>query len=107
MSPLRIAIVVQGRFHAFDLARALLAAGHEGFIFTNYPAAAVARFGFPAIRVRTCVSHGVVDRVAMQLSHRTPARYPERRLHEWFGRWAAKEVAKENWDVIHCWSGVS
>jgi glycosyltransferase involved in cell wall biosynthesis len=28
-------------------------------------------------------------------------------LHEWFGRWAAKEVARENWDVIHCWSGVS
>jgi hypothetical protein len=24
-----------------------------------------------------------------------------------FGRWLATEVAKEEWDVVHCWSGVS
>jgi glycosyltransferase involved in cell wall biosynthesis len=24
-----------------------------------------------------------------------------------FGRWAAREVGKESWDIIHCWSGVS
>ena len=24
-----------------------------------------------------------------------------------FGRWAAKELAKDHWDVVHSWSGVS
>jgi glycosyltransferase involved in cell wall biosynthesis len=24
-----------------------------------------------------------------------------------FGRWAAAQIAKERWDVVHCWSGVA
>src|SRR4029453_3283978 len=27
--------------------------------------------------------------------------------HRLFGRWAARELARERGDVIHCWSGVS
>jgi glycosyltransferase involved in cell wall biosynthesis len=27
--------------------------------------------------------------------------------HRMFGWWAARELAREQWDVIHCWSGVS
>lgn len=28
-------------------------------------------------------------------------------FHQLFGRWAAREVAREQWDIVHCWSGVS
>jgi glycosyltransferase involved in cell wall biosynthesis len=107
MSPLRIALVVQGRFHAFDLARALLDRGHDVALFTNYPASAVAPFGVPESRVRSFVWHGVLERAAMAAAVRWPSLYPERRLHELFGRWAAREVSRRAFDVVHSWSGVS
>jgi glycosyltransferase involved in cell wall biosynthesis len=107
MSPLRIALVVQGRFHAFDLARALLDRGHDVGVFTNYPASAVEPFGVPGSRVRSFVWHGLLDRAAMAAAVRLPSLYPERRLHELFGRWAAKEVSRREFDVVHSWSGVS
>ena len=39
---MKVAIVVQGGFHAFDLARALIGRGHDVTAFTNYPAWATA-----------------------------------------------------------------
>jgi glycosyltransferase involved in cell wall biosynthesis len=104
---LKVAIVVPGRFHAFDLARALIARGQDVTVFTNYPASAVARFGFPAARVRSFVTHGVLMRLLGRLPTRGPIRMPEAWLHQLFGRWAARELGREFWDVVHTWSGVS
>jgi glycosyltransferase involved in cell wall biosynthesis len=103
---LKIAIVVHGRFHAFDLARALLRRGHDVTLFTNYPKWAVKRFDFPASRVRSYWLHGVISRVASKLHRGGGARHEEW-IHTLFGRWAATELAKEHWDVVHSWSGVS
>jgi glycosyltransferase involved in cell wall biosynthesis len=99
---MKVALVVHGRFHAFDLARELLARGHDVTVFTNYPGWAARRFGVPPRRVRSFAMHGVADRVLRRL--RLPWDRPLQRL---FGAWAAREVARERWDVIHCWSGVS
>ena len=33
---LKIDLVVHGRFHAFDLARALINLGHDVLVYTNY-----------------------------------------------------------------------
>lgn len=104
---MKIALVVPGRFHAFDLARALLGRGHEVTVLTNYPAWAAARFGVPRDRVRSYPVHGVLSRAVNRVG--PPA------VQEWFhpvglqmfGRWAAGRVAAEPWDVVHCWSGVS
>jgi glycosyltransferase involved in cell wall biosynthesis len=104
---LKIAIVVQGRFHAFDLARALIARGHDVTVFTNYPGWAAARFGLPTSRVRSFVAHGVAARLTERLSRYTGLPVPEAWLHSAFGRWASRDVGRESWDVIHCWSGVS
>ncbi len=41
--PLKIAIVVQGRFYAFDLAREMVRQGHLVTLVTNYPAFITAR----------------------------------------------------------------
>jgi hypothetical protein len=72
-------------------------------VFTNYPAWAAGRFGVPADRVRSFTAHGMLTRtVPPALSAMT-----ESPLHTLFGRWAAREVGKQSWDVIHCWSGVS
>lgn len=104
---LKIAIVVHGRFHAFDLARALIERGHDVTLFTNYPKWAVARFDISQDHVRSFWVHGVLSRLAGSLRDKLKFPYPEAGLHRLFGRWAAKELAKESWDVIHCWSGVS
>ena len=103
---MKIAIVVHGRFHAFDLARALLKRGHEVTVFTNYPGWAAARFGIPANRVRSFTLHGVLTRAIGKAGSRT-GRWLESWTHTMFGRWAARELRREPWDVINGWSGVS
>ena len=40
---LKIAMVVHGRFHAFNVAPELLRLGHDLTLFTNYPASVAAR----------------------------------------------------------------
>ena len=104
---LRIAIVVQGRFHAFDLARALLQRGHHVTVFTNYPRSVAVRFGLPASAVRSYVGHFVAERAVGAAAWPTLSRGWEPISHQAFGRWAARQLARESWDVIHCWSGIS
>jgi glycosyltransferase involved in cell wall biosynthesis len=104
---MKIAITIHGRFHGFDLARALLERGHQVTLFTNYPAWAVRRFGIPPNHVRSFWAHGLVSRIALQLHNRTRLFYPEKWLHQLFGRWAAAQLAKQSSDVVHCWTGIS
>jgi glycosyltransferase involved in cell wall biosynthesis len=104
---MKIAIVVHGRFHAFDLARALLARGHQVTLLTNYPGWAVERFGVARRHVRGFPLHGVLARVAGRLSAATRLPMPDPQLHPLFGRWAAAQLQKEQWDAIHCFSGVA
>jgi len=102
---MKIAIIVHGRFHGFDLAREL-SRRHEVTVFTNYPQWAAARFGLKASQVRSFWPHGVLARIGSWLNQRSIP-YPEAALHRLFGRWAATQVTKEQWDVVHCFSGVS
>ena len=99
---MKIAIVVQGRLWAFDMARALSERGHQVTLFTNYPVWAARRFGVGNAEVRSFWPHGVATRLAERLGISA-----ESALHSAFGRWAAKEIGRGSWDVIHCWSGVS
>ncbi len=103
---MKIAIAVHGRFHAFDLARDL---SHRNnvTVFTNYPKWAAKRFGLAPAQVRSFWLHGVASRAAWWLHHRLSIPYPEALLHRLFGRWAAARIAKQQWDVVHCFSGVS
>ena len=104
---MKIAIVVHGRFHSFDLARALIERGHDVTVFTNYPKWAVEKFGVAKDRVMSFWPHGVLSRAAWKLNQRGVMRYPESWLHSSFSRWAAAELEKEDWDVVHTWSGVA
>ena len=99
----RIAIAVHGRFHAFDLARGLLELGHDVAVFTNYPGSAAPRFGLPAVCFRSNVVHGLAARVAARIAEGRA----DPLLLPWFGRWVAREVGQQEWDVTHTWSGVS
>ena len=104
VSVMKIAIVVHGRFYAFDLARVLIERGHDAEVFTNYPVWVTSRFGLPPERVRSFWPHGVLCRAFERLGVSTLA---ESFTHTMFGRWAAKQLRTDQWDVIHSFSGVA
>ena len=104
---MKIAIAVQGRFHAFHFARALLDRGCDVTVLTNYPKWAAARFGLPRDRVRSFWPHGVLTRAMGRLDPRLARYGGEAWLHTMFGRWTARQLASERWDVVHPWSGVA
>lgn len=51
--------------------------------------------------------HAILTRAASKLEQNNIARFTEERFHRMFGRWAAGELIKEHWDVVHPWSSVS
>lgn len=104
-APLQIDIVVHGRFHAFHLARALLARGHDVRLLTNYPRWAAARFGVPGDCVSSFVLHGVARRIHSLIIERFGAKLGEPWLHTAFGQWAARHVRWDA-DLIYVFSGV-
>jgi glycosyltransferase involved in cell wall biosynthesis len=103
---MRIAVIVPGRFHAFDLVRALIKRGNEVVVFSNYPRWAVARFGIPPGHVRSFPLHGILSRLIARTWWKGRVS-TEAWLHSMFARWAARQLRNEHWDVIHAWSGVS
>lgn len=103
---MRVAIVVPGRFHTFDLSRALLTLGHDVTVFTNYPAWAAARFGVPPGRVRSFWPHGVASRLIDRLPRGGGRLARSGLLQRAFGGWAARAVAGR-WDLIYAMSGVA
>jgi glycosyltransferase involved in cell wall biosynthesis len=103
---MKIAIVVHGRFHAFDLARELIRSGHDVCLVTNYPKRIAARFGIPESCVRTNLLHGVASRVAQKIDSLFHSKFFEPVMHQWFGRWAARVVVHQGFDIIHGFSGV-
>jgi glycosyltransferase involved in cell wall biosynthesis len=105
---LKIAIVVHGRFHAFDMARELIALGHDVRLLTNYPRDWPARYGIPPSRVKSLAVHGIATRALH--AGGTMLRRPklgEAFLHRWFSRWAARQLRLESFDVAHCFTGIA
>lgn len=106
-SKLKIAFIVHGRFDAFDLVRELIKKGQDVTLFTNYPKWAVKQFGIAPAHVKSFLLHGLISRTLWFLHDRFRIPFSEAYIHKMFGEWAAKEITKDSWDVIHSWSGVS
>lgn len=104
---LKIAIVVHGRFHGFDLARELINQGHNVTLFTNYPKTIVEKFGVPRKNVKSFLMHGIISRVLFNLDKALKTSYFEPFIHTWFSKLAGNAIEKDNYDVIHCFSGVA
>ena len=85
---MKITIVVNGRFHAFDLAAQLERRGHLLRLITSYPASKANEWGVPASKVSALVPTEVFNRAIQKLPARvgwTMGLWQRR----WFGRWAA------------------
>ena len=104
---MKIAVVVPGRFHAFDLARELVGRGHQVTLFTNYPPWAVDRFGLSRTNVHSFWPHGAISRLAGSLHQKIGTPFPEAFLYPLFSRWASTQLKKEHWDVVHSWGEFS
>jgi glycosyltransferase involved in cell wall biosynthesis len=105
--PLKIAVVVQGRFYAFDLVRELIEQKHDVFLLTNYPINAVKKFGIPGHAVFSFLAHGVMSRIIyrfLPFYKKTPL---EQWLHTGFSVWCAHTLRKIDCDVVYAFSGVA
>src|ERR1700740_1517062 len=101
---MRTAILVPGRFYAFDLALAFTARNHNVKVFTNYPAWAAKRFGLPGESVVSFWLHGVVTRAVRHFRPRSFLDHTVPLLHTTFGKWASKQLSAERWDIVHAFS---
>ena len=104
--PLKIDVVVHGRFHAFHLARALLARGHDLRLLTNYPKFAAERFGIPREHVRSFTLHGLASRLHAKTLGRLELSQGQPALHMLFGRWAANTIRRDA-DIVYIFSGIA
>lgn len=107
MESLKIAIVAHGRFHAFDLAKALMKRGHQVTVYTNYPAWAAKRFGLPGKAVRGFWLHGALYRLIYRFSNAGLRYDTSSFLSPVFGHWVSRAVAKREYDVVHSFSGIA
>jgi len=100
-------LVVQGRFHAFALAKALLASDMPVQVLTNYPAFMAERFGVPAKNIVGFGSLGLLHRYAHRWNLAQKNEIVNRFLHQTFSRWAGREVVRNPADVLHAFSGIA
>ena len=99
---MRITIVVGGRWHAFDLARALHRQGHLHRLITNYPRWFVRRWEIPDDRVVSLpLTFWLVKAI-----YRTGGEALMMRCQWWVHRWFARRAARhlKGSDLIHGWS---
>lgn len=105
---MKIAVIVHGRFHAFDMARELIALGHDVRLLTNYPRTWPARFGVPPSNVRSLPVHGIAARALHAVGNACGRdKLGEAFLHNWFSQWAAGVVRREPVDAAHTFTGVA
>ena len=105
--PLSVSMLVQGRFHAFDLSRALIEQGVTVRLYTNYPAFKAVQFGVPAAALTCCPMLGLVHRYSYRFGLVERCVGLERLLHEGFSRWAARGLRRHETDIVHAFTGVA
>lgn len=105
---MNILIVVHGRFHAFDLARALIRDHHEVTVFTGLPPSKYEPFGLTKQQTRTYWLYGAIEKLTRKLPERVRQRI-EMALKTAFSRWALRQYQQlpTEPDAIYCFSGVA
>src|SRR5438105_15021928 len=104
---MKLAIVVHGRWDAFDLTRELSSRGHDVTLLTNYPRWAVEQFGVSGDHVASFWPHGVLSRALARIGGQSASRRFEQPLHVLFGRWAASTLRHARWDAVYVFSGIA
>lgn len=95
-----VAIVVGGRFFAFDIARALQARGRLSAIVSSYPRALRERIAFSHLRWNPLLA--VRERAALRYG-RAPSQKTEFDYAVKFGKWASRRLPDAR--VVQAWTG--
>ncbi len=106
-APLSVSILVQGRFHAFALAEALIKKGVPLKLYTNYPAFKAQQFGVPRENLACLPLLGLLHRYSYRWGMVERCTALERLLHESFSRWALRGIRRHETDIVHAFSGVA
>jgi starch synthase len=101
-APMRITLVVGGRWHAFDLARELHHHGHLHRLITNYPRWFVRRWGIPPERVVSLPLTFWLVKAIYRLGGEALMMRCQWQVHRWFARRAVGHL--EGSEMIHGWS---
>ncbi len=104
---MKIAVVVHGRFHTFELVRALMEFGEDVTLFTNYPKRKVEKWGIPRCNVESILIHGILARIVHEVRALSVQRYFEPRLHSLFSKLVRRKIRGEKYDVVMVFSGVA
>src|SRR5215469_31403 len=104
---MKIAIVVNSRFWSLELARELLARGHQVTVFTTHPAWDAPKFGLQPEHVCSFWPLAFLSRILSRLGSESLRKKAEPFLLTTFGKWAAKQVGRQSWDVVHPFSGMA
>lgn len=104
---MKVTVAVQGRFHAFDLARELHRQGALARLITSYPAFVARRFGVPGELVHSAVGTEMLARAWRKLPADVGRAWdPQPRLNRRFERVAMQQLDPAS-DVFVGWSGSS
>jgi len=104
---IKCAIIVPGRFHAFELAKSLIQMGLDLKVLTNYPTFVTRQFQLSDGNVISFPLHGLIHRLAYRYQWAKDGNALDRWLHRAFSRWAAREVTRMQPTVVHAFSGVA
>ena len=99
---MKITIVVGGRWHAFDLARALHQQGHLHRLITNYPRWFVRRWGIPNDYVVSLPFTFWLVKIIYKLGGESLMMRCQWWIHRWFAERAVNYLKGS--DLIHGWS---
>jgi len=102
---MKITIVVGGRWHAFDLARELHAAGLLHRLITNYPKYKTRQWGIPDDKVVSLPLTLLLWKVFYQIGQEKLAMKFQAFLHNLFGKAASRYL--EGSTLVHGWSSFS
>lgn len=101
-------MVAPGRFHVFDLARALLASGHQVDVFSNYPFSEAQKFGLKRQQYHSAVWHRIILRIFSKLLRFSRLQNKvDAFIHITFSKWAAHKLKKGQYDLVYAMSGVA
>ncbi len=105
LTPLRVVVSLQGRFHGFDLARELHAQGLLQRLMASQPVSRVVQWGIPRDKVRSTMRYDALQRLATMM--RVERRIPHflAITYDAFDRAVARRI--EPADVVVGWSAMA
>ena len=105
VAPMKVTIVVPGRWHAFELARELDHLGALHRIVTNYPRGRTRRWGIPDAKVVSLPLSLLLTRLVWKIGGEAQSMRQQFRINDLFARAAARRLGRP--DVVHAWSGAA